>query len=383
MAEVEEIQSLVIDNGSLMIKAGFAGDDAPRAVFPSIVGRPRHTDAMDSKNWKDSYVGDEARSKLGILNIKNVIQRGIVTDWDDMEMIWYHTFYNELRVAPEEHPVLLTESPTNPRANREKMTEIMFESFNTPALYVAMQAALSLYASGRASGVVLEIGDGVTHAVPIYLGSVLHDAILRMDIGGRDLTGYLMKLLTQRGYSFTTSADREIVRDMKEKLCYVSVDFDAEMSKAASPSDLEKSYVLPDGQIITIGDERFRCPEVLFKPELLSEDEDNRIEFPGVHEMIYNSVMKCDADVRHDFYRNVILSGGTSLFNGIVDRMRKELLALAPPNWKTYIVAPPERQYSAWIGGSILASLSTFEELCISKEDYDENGPAIVNRKCF
>lgn len=371
----EDFPALIIDNGSDSCKVGYAGDDVPRAVFPSVVGRYKFQRCMAGIGEKDVYVGNEAQRKRGILNLKYPIDNGIVTDWDDMEKIWHHAFYNELKVAPEEHLVLLTETLFNPTASREKMVQIMFETFNSPALFVAVQAVLALYANGRITGIVLDSGECVLHTVPVYDGFAVSSGFSRMEVGGRALTEYLKNILAERGYSFTTIGERKIVRDIKEKLCYVAHDFEQEMNTAASSSSLEKCYELPDGNIITIGKELFHCPEALFQPSFLGK------EFAGIHEMIYSSIMKCDIVIRNNLYANTVLSGGTTMFPGIAERIHKEITTLAPNNVNIKIIAQPDRKYSAFIGGSILASLPTFREMCISKDEYNETGPSIIARK--
>ncbi|KAL5015718.1 hypothetical protein ScPMuIL_005307 [Solemya velum] len=367
-----DIATLVIDNGSGICKAGFAGDDAPRAVFPSIIGRPKFEGIMVGMGQKETYIGDEARGRRGILELTYPIQHGIVKNWDDMEKLWHNTFYNELRVAPEDHPILLSEAPLNPKCNREKMAEVMFENFKAPSLYVAIQAVLALYASGRTTGLVLDSGDGVTHSVPICEGYMMTHAIARQDFAGRDLTEYLGKILLERGYSFTSGAERDIVRDIKEELCRVALNCEQETSSKCQ----EKTYKLPDGQVLTIGDEMVRCPEALFQPSHMG------LEAVGIHEAADNSIKKCDIDNRRILYGNIILSGGSTLFPGFGNRLKKEIVALVPPTVKTKVVAPAERKYSVWIGGSILASMTAYRQMWVSKAEYDECGPQIIHKKC-
>eukprot|EP01083_Nonionella_stella_P147172 463906_1 len=372
---MSEEAPIVIDNGSGMCKAGFAGDDAPRCVFPSVVGKPKMPGVIVGLDQKDVYIGEEAQQKRGVLKIEYPIEHGIVINWDDMEQIWNHTIYNELRVTPDEHPMLLTEAPMNPKINREKMTQIMFESFNVPALYVAIQAVMSLYAAGRTTGIVMDSGDGVSHTVPIYEGYAIPHAVRKILLAGRDLTQRLQKILMERGFNFTSSAELEIVREIKERLCYVALDFEAEMKKDVS--ELEKNYELPDGNILTIGNERFRCPEYLYQPSLGGK------ELDGIHKVTFESIMDCDIDVRKDLYQNIILSGGSTMFDGSGERLQQEVTALAPSGMKVKVIAAPERKYSVWIGGSTIASLSTFQTMWVTKAEYDESGAGIVHRKCF
>lgn len=320
------------------------------------------------------FIGPKAEEHRGLLNIRYPIEHGIVTDWNDMEQIWNYVYSNDqLHAAYEDHPVLLTEAPLNPRRNRIKAAEIFFETYNVPALYISMQAVLSLYATGRTTGVVLDSGDGVTHAVPIYEGFALPHSIMRSDVAGRDVTRYLQILLRREGYIFKTSAEFEVVRAMKENICNVSQQ--PQKDEASEPT--KTSYTLPDGSVIEVGRARFRAAEVLFQPYLIGEESE------GVHEVLAYAVQKSDLDLRKTFYSTIVLSGGSTLFKGFGDRLLSEMKKLTPKDNKIRISAPQDRLYSTWMGGSILAALDTFKKIWISRKDYDENGVRIIDQKTF
>ncbi|KAK6170054.1 hypothetical protein SNE40_018540 [Patella caerulea] len=365
--------ALIIDHGSGTSKVGFAGDDEPRMVIPTVTASPK---SQVSLNQKDCYVGDDVPGTRDMVYIRYPIEHGIITRWDEMERVWHHIFHNVLCINPEERPVLLTEPSFNPKMNREKMTQIMFETFNTPALCVSIQSVLSLYASGRTAGVVCDSGHGISNILPVYEGHGLISKGRKFDIAGGELTDYLRRVLNGRGYNFRAIPEIDIVRGIKEKLCYVAADYRKDLDESASnSSSFEEFYELPGGEIVTVGKERFMCPEVLFQPSI-----DER-EMVGLHEQLCSAIDSLDSDYRSEMYNNIVLSGGSTLFPGFTDRMLKEVKDLAPT--LANINISPGQKHSAWIGGSMLARLSTFLPRCIIKDEYDEYGPSIVHTKCY
>ena len=368
-----ENPAVVIDNGTGMMKTGLSGEEAPSHVFPTLVGIPKHPSIVGGNN-QELYIAGDALEHRGLLKLKYPIEHGVVNEWEHMKKLWRHTYENELRIDPETQPVLLTEAPLNPNANREKMMEFFFDELNVPAFYVFTQAVLSLYSSGKTTGLVVDSGDGVTHIVVVYEAYSIKHAVNRMDLAGRDLTNYLQKLLTEIGVTLKSSADFEIAREIKEKTCYIALDYEQE-EKALKEKKIE--YTMPDNSVIEIGPQAIKCPELLFKPDL------NGYDFGGIQDMVIDSIKKCDMDLRKNLYSNITLSGGTTTFEGIQERLNKEISAMAPPNTPVRIIAPVERKYSVWIGGSVLSSLATFQTSWITRDEYREEGASVVHRKCF
>ncbi|XP_067824800.1 actin-5-like [Heptranchias perlo] len=360
--------ALVVDIGSGSCRVGYAGKPRPDSVVRSIMGYPR------GKSKSNNITVGKTVSTEPDLKLIQPTRQGIIVDWRAAEDLLRHVFYEDLKVSPEEHAILISDPPLSPTTNREKIAEFLFERFNVPAMHVSYQSVLAVYSYGKTTGLVVDSGDGVTHAVPVHDGYNMPDAISRLDLGGHDLTTYLIKLLSKAGNAFHEKASY-IVEDIKQKCCYVAVDYQKETNQLDQEHLVD--YELPDGHIITIGKERFKCPEALFNPSVVESNQE------GIHIMAINSLKRVQPQVRQLMYNNVLLSGGSTLFDGFNFRFCKEIFALAPGDIKTKIHSVPERKYAVWIGGSILASLHAFQSLWVRQEDYKERGPFIVHRRCY
>ncbi|XP_063298710.1 actin, cytoskeletal 1A-like isoform X11 [Pelobates fuscus] len=337
-------QAVVIDNGSGFIKFGFSGEENPRFVYSNLVGRSKYKPFIVGAGQRDYYIGENAQVRRGILSLNYPVEHGVVNSWDDME---------------------------------EKMMAVLFEGLGVPATYVSIQAVLALYSSGKVTGCVVDIGDGLTYTVPIFEGYCLQHAVLRLDLAGRELTSYLMSILNESGLSFISTSEREIVKYVKDRQCYIADEIELEELTRTGMEELEKEYKLPDGKIITVHKNRYKCPETLFHPARIGMDS------PGIDKMCFNSIMKCDIDLRSSMYSKVLMSGGSTMLPGIGESMTKELARLIPPECPLNVLTSPKPTVAVWTGGSILSSLSTFQPMWITRAEFLEMGPKIVHRKCF
>ncbi|XP_075449449.1 actin-1-like [Ascaphus truei] len=371
---VKKTAAVVIDTGTGSCKAGFAGEAKPNCIMATVVGYPLEK-TLRTENIRDSsYVGKAAWVEPD-LRIVEPVHHGIIVDWDAAETLWRHMYYHNLKVPLEEHALLISDPPLSPTTNREKMVEVVFESMNCPGMYVAYQSVLSTYSYGKTGGLVVESGYGVTHTVPVHQGYNLPHATERLDIAGTDLTTHLMKLLQKSGNSFSEK-DRHIIEDIKLKCCYVAVDLEGELK--LPENEYLVDYQLPDGHIIAIGKERFLCPEELFQPPSMAG-----IDVMGIHQMALKSMKKVPVEIKKEMYDNILLCGGSSLFNGFYERFSKDFLHFQSHAHKSNILSVPESKYSTWMGGSILASLKSFQSCWIRQEEYRERGPFIVHRRCY
>ncbi|NXJ66292.1 ACL7A protein, partial [Rostratula benghalensis] len=367
---MKKTRTVVIDVGTGYFKCGFAGDPWPSHVVSSTVGRPV---GMAECSQKESFVGQDLQNSSTPLPPTSPVRHGVVVDWNHVQDILEYIFRTEMKIQPEDHAVLASVPPLCTIADKERYAEMMFEGLHVPAIHVAYQPRLSMYSYGKTSALMVESGHGASHVVPIYEGYVLRSVTRKVNYAGLDITRFLMKLLNESGNVFTEH-QLNIVQDLKEKCCYASLNPRQDLRLPIQKQQMV--YELPDRHHFTVGQERFLCAEALFKPILLGSQQ------PGLLELTLACLEKCNADIKKKISRNILLCGGTTMMEGFPDRFQMELAKRYPAD-NLITAAAPQRRSSVWIGGSILASLQSFQELWVHSSEYEEHGPSCIFSKCF
>lgn len=381
---------VICDTGTSTIKAGFAGEQEPALVIPNLVGRPMfRSDAglCDSQRLRDLVVGEDANIGRATLQLSRPVQNGIVQNWDDMEDVWDHTF-TQLGITPAEHKIVQTEAAQNPPKTRERVVETMFERYGFAAVNVSIQAILSLSSQAMTTGHVVDAGDGVTHLVSVLDGYVEPSLVQRVNLAGQHVTQHLMKLLVGQGHPLNSAADLETVRELKQKLCYVAYDLDAERRFAQDTTLVDRQYTLPDGRTMRIGAERFLAPEILLRPALYGQ------EGLGLAELVFNTIRKSDLHTQGELFANILLSGGTAMFPGLSSRLERDIRKLhldqvlqgdraRQSKYPIRVEDPPRRQSMVFLGASILAEAHERQPNSpwwVTRREYDECGASAVHR---
>ena len=376
MKSQNKYSTVVIDAGSGLIKAGFGGEDGPRSIFNSIVGTPKQMELMVGMELQNRYVGDNAIARYEIMNFSYPIQRGEVTDWDKYENLMHYLLYSEMRVVPEEISILITEGPRTSRKNREKLTEILFETFNVKRLHIANSSMVGLYSYGKTSGLIVDSGYNVTSTVPVYEGYPLAHASLKINIGGEDLSKNLLSMITDKlDETYVDMKGRFLADDIKEKLGFVLLNQD-------DADDVKDStYELPDGKKIELGSELYKANEILFNPD---EDIQKEKGVMPLKNMVVDSINKCDDEIKNDIKENICLTGGTTLLKNFPEKLKNEI-SDSSEGINFNLSAEQERLFSTWIGGSIVSSLDNFQYMWVSKKEYNDNGKnlLVIDSKCF
>ena len=381
-SQVGSLQTpIIIDIGSGEIKAGFSGQERPKIVFKNQLGEPKYKKILKTFKkgnipTKDIYIGEKCDTCLSALKLRNPVEHGIFKNLEDIFPIFNHIF-TRLKLDSEEiknHPILISESLLNPSKNRKNISSILFENFEISNIFFASQPILSLFATSNTTGTILESGEGVTQSCVVYEGYSIPFSFERYDYGGGDVTKYLYTILQNLGLYFDTSAEYQIVKDIKEQLCFACQSDMIRNIKKESEFEKE-NYFLPDGNVIKLGEERILPPEILYNPEL------NGMEFPSFQNMIFNSINKVDMELRPKLYEAILLSGGNTSIKGTSNKLYSEFKKLINPNMKIKIHSPKNPNLLCWIGGNVVSGLEIFKKMWISKEEWEEKGEEIVHDK--
>jgi actin-related protein 3 len=385
----------------------FIGDEALDATGYSVKVSPSvsimHDQGVSTETIAHSNTINKCICVTDVyLDEQYPIRHGIVEDWDLMERFWEQSIFKYLRAEPEDHYFLLTEPPLNTPENREYTAEIMFESFNVPGLYIAVQAVLALAASWTSrnvgertlTGIVIDSGDGVTHVIPVAEGYVIGSCIKHIPIAGRNITSFIQSLLRERELGIPPEQSLETAKAIKERYCYICPDIAKEFDKYdKTPSKWIKQYtamnhITKQPFEVDVGFERFLGPEVFFNPEISNPD-----FMTPISEIVDTCIQNCPIDVRRPLYRNIVLSGGSTMFRDFDRRLQRDIQRTVTSRLKTsaslsqgriqpkaidvQVISHHMQRYAVWFGGSMLAATSEFYNVCHTKAQYEEFGPSI------
>lgn len=406
------LPAIVIDNGTGYTKMGYAGNVEPQFIIPtSIAAKKVDINKAANLDDLDFHIGDEAEPYSKTFGINYPVRKGQVDNWTQMEQVWQHSIFKYLRAEPEDHYFCLTEPPLNPPENREFAAEVFFETFNVPGLYIAVQAVLALCASWTSpqvtertlTGTVIDSGDGVTHVIPVSDGYVIGGSIKSMDLAGRTVTQFIQNLLREREEDIPNGQQQEVAKAIKEKWCYVCPDIAKEFGRYdLKPSEWIKTYegvndITKKPFKVDVGYERFLGPEVFFNPEIFSNDEPLSLPI-----QVDQCVQSTPVDCRRGLYKNIVLSGGSTMFKDFSKRLQRDVrkfvdnrqeksIQLGGDAAKNVQVIPIDvrvishgmQRYAVWFGGSMLSSTADFYKACHSKAQYEEFGPSICRHNAL
>lgn len=392
--------SIVLDNGTGFVKVGFAGANFPTAAFQTAVGRPVLRSNAKTKlaanidgtttELKDIMLGDETLGVGHLLEMSYPISNGIIQNMDEMCLLWDYAFFSKLNQTADSlksRRLMMSEPPSFSTRARTKIYETLFEKYQFDSVQSGVQGVLSLFSNGLDTGVAIECGEGVTHCTPIFEGYSIPKGNRRVDLGGRNITEFLIRLMQRRGYSFNKSSDFEVVRVIKEKFCYAAVDFDLEKRLALETTTLEKAMTLPDGSTVMIGQERFEATEALFSPHLID------VESEGLSGQLWSSIQGCDIDLRATLYQTIVLSGGSTMFPGLPSRIEKDMRQFFLKHsakgdvsrlarFKLRVEDPPRRKYMVFLGAAVMAKMTeSTPEQWMTKAEWEESGESALRAR--
>ena len=364
-------QPIIIDLGSSEIKAGLFSNSSPSIRLNNIIGESLPIKNSSSLN-KDHYISSECDQYYNDLLIRYPIQRGVFVNDEDIQLIFEYIL-TQIGLNPEqmkEHPLLISEPINNKLSNSEKISEILFEKMNIPALIFAKQPLLSLISTGYSTGVVLESGSDITQSCVSCEGYLIKNSFFRCDYGGKDVTNVLKILLKQNNIDIRNNSldDTKILNEIKEKQCYIKTLKDENDDFVSLLSE----YILPDGNRLKLNDEKILAPEILFNNKLIFAED---LTF---HEMVISSIDKVDINIKDKLYKTIILSGGNTKFKGIEEKMIVNLSYLIPRGVDIKIKTQINPELNCWNGGKVIASLNIFNKMLVDKKEWEECGKNII-----